>query len=178
MSLSHGDKTGIGYLKKIVNEFNCYCYNIIKKEFPLIKNNELDRWFEKRFISEIAQIKFNCGLEIEYYKYNEIYELLNKKIIIYGAGKVGKDYYAQFSKQENCNVVSWTDKNYDKYNYPYYRVKSLDETFAKDYDIVVIAVLKEQTAQSIRDELIARGIPKEKIIWKEPSKITDSINLL
>ena len=43
-----------------------------------------------------------------------------------------------------------------------------DEIPEWDFDVIVIAVLRERTAGAIEDELAAKGIEREKIIWEQP----------
>ena len=41
--------------------------------------------------------------------------LQKKKVILYGAGKVGADYYKQIKDCMNMELCGWVDKNYGKY---------------------------------------------------------------
>ena len=97
------------------------------------------------------------------------YKLVPKdsKIIIYGAGEVGKDFYLQLNMLDNYyDIKAWVDKSFDDYevNAPFDYVKNIVNY---DYDYVVIAVIRQQMANSIKNELESMGISKEKIIWSK-----------
>lgn len=96
------------------------------------------------------------------------YEQLDKnaKVALYGAGKVGQDYFTQIMGTGFCKLVVWVDNNFAKYQeeyMPVYPVSCLDTS---EFDFVVIAVLQEEIADQIKAGLIDRGISEEKIIWK------------
>ena len=87
------------------------------------------------------------------------------KIVIYGAGKVGKIFQRQiFQEQEYC-VASWIDKQYSKYIKEGFPVESLKRLENIEYDIVLIAVLKRDLYYDIKKDLIKLGVPEEKIDW-------------
>ena len=102
------------------------------------------------------------------YKFPDIKKLFNKRIIIYGAGRVGKDYYSQLVKFEKIKIVSWIDKKPDSYSYPYYAIRSLKTINTKRYDYIIIAVLNENIKEEIIAELKEINIPIEKMIWRKP----------
>ena len=109
------------------------------------------------------------------YKKTNIEIYADKKIVIYGAGSVGQDYYMQLSRYQKCDVVAWVDRNYKKYNYSYYEVKNYQEINNHEFDYVIIAILDKRIADAIVDDLVNIGIPKEKIIWEEPELFYDFI---
>lgn len=69
--------------------------------------------------------------------------------------------------------VIWTDSNAEKLNRDRYVCKT-DEAFKKEYNKVVIAVEKESIAMEIKQQLVEKFIPLEKIYWKEPDCISDT----
>ena len=107
---------------------------------------------------------------IPLWQFDDINSLKNKKIIIYGAGQVGKDFYHQLKKFSEIKIVGWSDKNISKNNL----LKSIDELKNFDYDLILIAVVKQGMAKQIEDELKSLGIAEEKILWKAPKQITVS----
>ena len=95
----------------------------------------------------------------------------NKSVVIYGAGKVGRNYYAQLAKYEQVKVSLWVDKVPKKYSYEYHSVLSVNEILKVNYDFIIIAVLKEQIAGEIKNELINIGVPQNKLFWVPPCVI-------
>jgi FlaA1/EpsC-like NDP-sugar epimerase len=94
-----------------------------------------------------------------------------KKIVLYGAGAVGKDYYNQLTKRSDCEVVLWVDKNWKMHTYRFLPVKSITKVSTVKYDYIVIAIKKIETANVIKEELVNSGIEADKILWKEPVNI-------
>ena len=93
--------------------------------------------------------------------------LKGKRVILYGAGNVGKCYYRYITKDKECIFVAWVDKNakylWEKELLPVRGgVECLQEY---DYDIVIIAVYDKKVYESVREELILQGIPESKIVW-------------
>jgi len=84
------------------------------------------------------------------------------KIILYGAGAVGKDFYHQVAITQYCHIILWVDQNYETMQNP--SIHSPKKLVNFDFDKVLIAVFKPEAADSILNELILAGIPKNKII--------------
>lgn len=99
-------------------------------------------------------------------------DLENKKIILYGAGKVGKIAYEQL-KKFGYEIVLWVDKNYKYYQDINMPVVAVERLMDKEYDLIYIAVSEQEVAERIKIELIEKGISGNKLIWKEPMKIFD-----
>ena len=93
--------------------------------------------------------------------------LKGKRVILYGAGNVGKCYYRHITEDVECILVAWVDKNADKLRRTeLLPVVGMAECLQKyDYDIVIIAVFDKSTYESVRAELILQGIPENKIVW-------------
>lgn len=90
-------------------------------------------------------------------------EIIGQKVIIYGAGKFGKSLYRKIKYTTDKKIVKWVDKNYK--NYKIHRVSSINEINSIEYDNIVIAILDESIAMSIKNQLISSGVKEEKIIW-------------
>ena len=98
--------------------------------------------------------------------------LENKKVILYGAGVIGRNFCSTTVSHETCSLVAWVDKNYSQINLPYYCVKSPLTIGSLKYDLILIAVASEQTALSIKKELEdLYGCPADRIVWVEPHDV-------
>lgn len=101
-----------------------------------------------------------------YFYYPYFGRLSSKRVILYGAGKVGKCYYKNIIKEAECNLVAWVDKNasyiqeIERLN-----VKTPAILLTEEFDVIIVAVADENIYHSIRDELINMGIDGKKIIW-------------
>lgn len=102
--------------------------------------------------------------------------LLEEKLVLYGAGKFGQDLYKKLTEDTEHEVVLWVDKNAAAYQKQgmenVQEVSRLEEAV---YDQIVIAVMKENLADTIRQELCRRGMDYEKIIWLKPYPYPDCI---
>lgn len=106
------------------------------------------------------------------YYFGDLEHIKGKRIVIYGAGKVGQDYYAQLRKYTFCQVVGWIDKNCDLYHFDYTEVISPEQLKNLSYDIILISVMYENVADQIRQELTETWkISEDTIIWKKPCSI-------
>lgn len=101
------------------------------------------------------------GLEIE----------KNAKIILYGAGIVGKDYYKQIVSESNYEIAKWVDQSvriWQQENIQIYPVESILEC---KYDYILIAIMDDEVVDKIMRNLNDMGIEKKKIIWKRPIRL-------
>lgn len=89
--------------------------------------------------------------------------LSGKKIVLYGAGKAGQDYYRQLVKM-GYEIVLWVDSNNSRIE----KVKKPDEILNVEYDIILISVSRPEYVESIRQSLREIGIGEEKLMWKKP----------
>lgn len=87
------------------------------------------------------------------------------KILLYGAGHVGKIYYYQIQQTGYCKVAAWVDKGkagsfvYDK------KIDSLKKPEEEMFDYVVIAIADIDVAEEIKHMLLNWGIKEEVIIY-------------
>lgn len=94
--------------------------------------------------------------------------LQKKKVILYGAGKVGADYYKQIKDCMNMELCGWVDKNYGKYQAEELDVQPIEYIQKTEYDYILVAVRKQTIFEEIKKELSAMGISEEAVIWGRP----------
>lgn len=147
-------------------------YAELKKIF--IKNNiyqylekDLDENYLKFTINIINKLKV-LPAPITMYQFDDVNMIKGKKVIIYGAGAVGQNYYAQISKYKSCEIVAWVDKNYEKYSFDFIDIKSSECIKEFAYDYIIIAVKSKNVAANIINDLVNNSIEEDKIIWREP----------
>lgn len=92
------------------------------------------------------------------------------KIIIYGAGGVGKDFYEQFQAAEYCHIVAWVDKDYRGCQEKGLPVDSIENIKTISFDYIIIAVLSEDVSIEIKEHLIEMGIDSECMVWPDLKK--------
>lgn len=93
------------------------------------------------------------------------------RIILYGAGKIGRAYYEQLDYEEYSQyIVHWVDKNHVGETINNRKIEGLSAIYAGDYDKILIAVKQKILADEIKAELIYMGISPDNIVWEEPKK--------
>ena len=95
-------------------------------------------------------------------------ETMGSRIVIYGAGAVGKSYFFQLQKRRDISVCLWIDKEYRKYQEEGFPVEDCIKIVGAAYDYVILAVKNPMIMGQIRDELMDKGVEGDKIIWKTP----------
>lgn len=92
---------------------------------------------------------------------------LHKRIVLYGAGSVGKSFYRQLKQEDNVEIVAWVDnglkgkKVYDR------TIESQEVIRDMVFDNIIIAVKEKNLAEEIKQQLLT-CISEEKIWWKPP----------
>ena len=92
---------------------------------------------------------------------------IGKKIVLYGAGTVGKDYYRQLLHMEWIEVIAWVDRGLEK-EYIYNCLVQSPEVLQEiEFDNILIAVKEQRIAEEIKRNLCEYML-EDKILWKEP----------
>ncbi len=93
------------------------------------------------------------------------------KIILYGAGESGYEFYQQIMTTGYCEVIAWVDRQYQWYQYLGLSVISPDEAKWDGIDCVVVAVTDSGVFARIRESVLQREIPESRIVWKESYQV-------
>ena len=88
-------------------------------------------------------------------------------IVLYAAGKVGREYYRQIKKTDYCNIAAWVDKKYYLDENIMLGIEEPDVMLSKQYDYIVIAIESRKVANLVIAELEAMGIDMSKVISEE-----------
>ncbi|WP_044936436.1 glycosyltransferase family 8 protein [Pseudobutyrivibrio sp. LB2011] len=84
------------------------------------------------------------------------------RIIIYGAGAVGKTFMEELSYTHYCEVIMWVDTNWKEINNE--NIKDPDLIKNSEYDSILIAVSSENYVNEICEFLNGLGVVKDKIV--------------
>lgn len=87
------------------------------------------------------------------------------KIVLCGAGKVGRSFAQQILKTNYCQLVLWVDKEYNKKKNDIFQISPYDEIVNKKFDYVVVAVSSIKFAEDIKRTLVQYGVAEEKMIY-------------
>lgn len=88
------------------------------------------------------------------------------RIVLYGAGKVGRDYHRQICRDRKVSLSAWVDGNA-------HQIRECDGTEVVSpeclgdisFDHIVIAIANMMVALEVMDTLGLMGIAPEKVIW-------------
>ncbi|MDE7177479.1 MAG: glycosyltransferase [Lachnospiraceae bacterium] len=147
-------------LKKIFSEYDCL--------------EEMEKALHVFLTLQIyggLQEEASYGVKIPFFEIEKIETLFGNRLILYGAGRVGQDYYMQIRKNMQCNLLAWVDRDHNKISFDYAKVIGMEDIDGLDYDMLLIAVEKEILAEEIREELIEKGLPESKIKWIPPAYV-------
>lgn len=112
--------------------------------------------------NEVYQI--SGSMLIPNFCFPDIASIRNKKVVLYGAGKVGHSYYKQLVANEICEIVLWVDKALaGKKN-----IVEPEKIMDIKYDAIIIAIADKMLAEKVSQDLMNMGVLAEKIIWKQP----------
>ena len=142
------------------------------KFLDLFNYKEKDRRLSSYFVLDLLIQYYNKFKTSKNKKIGFIYKneslLEGSKVILYGAGIFGKDYHERFNDKElGFDIICWVDKNYKNLtDYPI-PIESPENIKNYDYDYVLVCIKDKNIFDEIKNELIALGIPEEKILYNE-----------
>lgn len=87
------------------------------------------------------------------------------RIVIYGAGNIGKKFYYRAKKDGIVDVAGIVDSNALEMKMGDIPILSLPIIKQMDYDYVLIAVENAEVVQEIKSSLLRLGIPEYRIKW-------------
>lgn len=111
------------------------------------------------------------GIELSPMLFAFPYNLVPKgtRVMIYGAGNVGKSYVNALKLTDYAEIAGWTDKKYDSIKeYHGVHLTSPEQIKETEFDLLLIAALDEAVSEEIMENLAAMGIPEDKIICTKP----------
>ncbi len=137
-------------------------------ESPL-QQDELYFWIREELSDALQESDDNLRKigKLQYYL-KGLDKYIDKKIVIYGAGNVGKDYLNQMTELGFNKPVAIVDKDVRGLYWDSIKVIEPLALLNLEYDEIIIANNNENTAREIREELISIGVPDNKIYWEVP----------
>lgn len=146
------------YLEKLFSTHACADVMLLR----------LQQWIEELVfygINEKMGFKEEAKLPLYLLPYQDL--LADKKVILYGAGKIGKEYMRSM-RRSRISPLLWVDASYEKAKQAGLPVEPVEHIHTCEFDYILLAIKEEKMANSIRANLEQMGIPGEKILWKRP----------
>lgn len=127
-----------------------------------------DKVFKKQidmfymFSVQLYNMKYNKSLQSGFVKLFP-FDKVDKgdKVIIYGAGNVGKAYLDQLKRLNYCKVVLWVDTYYQNYSED---IKAPSEIERTEFDKIIIAIENNSIRSIIYEDLLNMGVASNSII--------------
>lgn len=137
------------------------------KLYDILKIN-LELYFKRHIMNILYNLRDGKEIVLIRYKFPDIVKIQGKRIIIFGAGAVGKDYYFQLSCYSHIHILAWVDSFKENCKNDFMEISDKEILKDVDFDVIIIAAKNYCTAIEIEKELIELKIDKSKIIWKQP----------
>ena len=93
----------------------------------------------------------------------------NSRVIIYGAGRAGLNFWRQAGESGYCHILCLVDKDEKKHNSAIKGIEALSNQ--DNYDYVVISQINFAVRRRVRDDLLSMGVPEDKIIMPKDSNL-------
>ena len=171
-SLCHQDVMG-----KIIEETKLnYHFNHILREYEGDTYKRIKKYISYYLAKSCFGIVERCvegKVHVSRFWYEDANALKGKKVVLYGAGRVGQDFYMQLCRYQEIEIAAWIDSNWQKYHFEYARTAGPAELEKSEYDEVIVAVNAEGVAKEIIGVLTDYGVPVEKIVWKKPKSVLE-----
>lgn len=106
-------------------------------------------------------------LECREWYYPYYGRLQGKRIILYGAGEVGKSFYRQIKRHKESTIVAWVDKEYEKYKAIGVSIFPVQQINYLEYDFIIVALYSENIAEEVMYELENMGVMRTHMLWSK-----------
>ncbi len=139
-----------------------FLYDLLRKNLP--QDEFISRQIEQVYLTLLRERRCLWEYEDEFIKFLFPFDKVPVKrdIALYGAGKVGSDFFNQLTRLSYCKKILWVDKDWETIDNK--AVSSPEEVYSSKVDYIVIAVLAKEVQQQITEDLVAHGIKKEIIV--------------
>ncbi|MDC7279111.1 glycosyltransferase family 8 protein [Butyrivibrio fibrisolvens] len=138
-------------------------YKDISISLRSLEHQIWDNWYTLyKENGELLAVQSLYQNDIAHMDYKFPYEKIPKgsQLVIYGAGKVGKNFVEQLNKTNYCEVVLWVDSRYKELK----DVSSPDSIRNAEYDAVLVAAISKDVIEDILTKLSMYDVQKECIV--------------
>lgn len=86
------------------------------------------------------------------------------KVILYGAGEMGQDYYLQIKKTNWCRIMQWIDREGKRYREKGFKVEDLEKMEITCADLIIVGISDRNAAKQVSVTLKDIGFNIRQII--------------
>lgn len=135
--------------------------------------SQLQKWVKELVFYGINEkLGFDEEAKLSIYRVPYAGRLEGKNVVLYGAGKIGKEYFRSM-KNEDIEITLWVDAAYEKLQKDGFAVSPIEKIANCNYDYLLIAVKEESMMKSIKENLVKLGVPETKILWSAPRLVIE-----
>ena len=146
-------------------------YQVLGKAFCGMKDNQQDLRLYMFFILMLKGYSYLLTDGRLLFPFVDIEK--GSRVIVYCAGGFGRVMYEYVCTSPNFTAVGWTDTKAGQYQEQGFAVQAAEEVLQKEYDYIVIAILRENTARQIAADLCQKGVPMQKIKYVEKKMLQE-----
>lgn len=160
-----------------INFFYVYVKEMFEKhKYADVLIKQLDKYIiENRYLTNLDKVVPSKKVIRQFLVPYEIIPVTSR-IVLYGAGSVGRAFYSQLKDSDFCKIEAWVDKNFLEYQSM--GVISINELKDREFDYILIAALYEDVKSEIMMEIMAElKCTCDRILWKKP-KQTDLFSVV
>ena len=95
----------------------------------------------------------------------------HSRVLLYGAGALGRKYYRQIRHCENLHFAGCIDYGYRTIKEDLFEVRNPEEWKGLQFDVIVITLKNVPQAQKVRRRLLEAGIEQERIYHFEQKEL-------
>lgn len=151
------------YIPKMYKVYEYLKEQFIKEGYWRQMKGQLDQWYlvaiEKK---RLCYDSFRISKGVICFPIEKI--PIGSRVVLYGAGKVGKEYWKQNIQYHFCDIILWVDRNYERMQCDY-RIEAPMRVKEFDFDYIIIAIRNYVAAKEVAVYLNELGIPEKKIVW-------------
>lgn len=100
-----------------------------------------------------------------------------KRVVLYGAGNVGRSYYKQLQWADGVRIAAWVDKGLKGQKIYDQIIEAPEILESLEYDHIIIAVKNQDIAEKIKGQLLSYT-SEEKILWEGPQINTEFLTIV
>ncbi len=127
--------------------------------------------YVKLFLSPAIERIYGVEINMPVYVFPFASIPKDARIVIYGAGMVGKAYYRTLYESGYGNIEGWVDRNYQCLADYGYCISGPESVKDMTFDYIVIALDGEEAAAGVKKYLDGLGVSKDKIVWEKPKRM-------
>ena len=97
------------------------------------------------------------------------------RIVLYGAGEVGYDFYRQVMTSKYVELVLWVDRQYEWFRMLNLPVDHPSRIEQAEFDYVVITAERENVLNSIARDVEQMGFSRDRLIWDKDYSVHENV---